>query len=433
MEMFIILIALLVFFMLLGMPVAYSLGTTSIIAYLMYVSQVPGREFCAGLIAQRVVDGVNSFPLLAIPLFLFAGRLMNEGGITERIFRLANDFVGRFKGGLGYVNVVASLIFSGMSGAAVADVVGLGSLEIKAMRDAGYDIPFSCAITGASSIVGPIIPPSIPMLVYGVLAGVSIGKLFLGGIIPGLLMGFSLMGMISILSYIRGYPVGTQTSIKEKLISLKHALLSLLTPVIIIGGIWSGVFTPSEAAGIASVYAIFLCCIVYRIVNLQKLLNIAKKSVIDSVSILFILACASFYSTILTMLRIPYILGEELLLITADPLTILIIINIFLIIIGCFLPAMVSIYIFTPILVPMVTSIGIDPIFFGVLMILNLMIGMLTPPYGMVLFALTKVSDIPLERVIKEMILFILPLILILVLMIIYPRLVTFIPHELVR
>lgn len=432
MEMFLFIIVLLILFMILRLPVAFSLGITSVIGYVIYVLQVPGRDFSMGLIAQRIISGMDSFLLLAIPLFLFAGKLMNEGGITERIFDFAGSLVGHRKGGIGHVNIIASLIFSGMSGAAVSDVAGLGSLEIKAMRDAGYDGPFSCSITGASAIIGPIIPPSIPMVVYGVLAGVSIGKLFLGGIIPGILMSVSLMVMVSILSHKRRYPVGIKTTMREKLVSLKRAALPLLTPIIIIGGIWSGVFTPTEAACVGSVYAIILCYGVFRTVRLSQLWDIAKRSAIDSVAILFILACASFYSTILTMMRIPYTLGDYVLGLAANPIILLIIINLFLLIIGFFIPAMVSINIFTPILVPIITSAGIDPIFFGVIMVLNLMIGMLTPPFGIVLFTLTKVSEVPLEHVIKEMIPFILALVIVLIILIIFPRLVTFIPYVLI-
>ena len=433
MGFFLIVIVLLIFLMVLRVPVAYAIGACSLIAYLIYIMLVPGRQFSTGLVAQRIIGGTNSFPLLAIPLFLFAGKMMNEGGITDRIFNFAGNLVGHFKGGLGHVNIIASLIFSGMSGAAVADVAGLGSLEIKAMRDAGYDGPFSCAVTGASAIIGPIIPPSIPMVVYAVLSGTSTGKLFLGGIVPGILMSLFLMGMVSIQSQRRGYPVARKSTSLQIIKSFARALLPLLAPVIIIGGIWTGVFTPTEAACIGSVYAIIISLVVYRTVGIKKMWAIARDSAIDSVAIILILAFASFYSAILTMSRIPYTLADKMLLFSSSPVVILITINLFLLIIGCFLPAMVSINIFTPILVPIITNLGIDPVFFGVVMILNLMIGMLTPPFGIVLFTLSRVSDEPLEKVIKEIWPFIITLVLVLALIIACPKLVTFIPNSIGR
>ncbi len=433
MGFFLIVIVLLIFLMVLRVPVAYAIGACSLIAYLVYVMLVPGRQFSTGLVVQRIVGGTNSFPLLAIPLFLFAGKMMNEGGITDRIFNFAGNLVGHFKGGLGHVNIIASLIFSGMSGAAVADVAGLGSLEIKAMRDAGYDGPFSCAVTGASAIIGPIIPPSIPMVVYAVLSGTSTGKLFLGGIIPGILMSLFLMGMVSIQSHRRGYPVARKSTLLQIIKSFARAILPLLAPVIIIGGIWTGVFTPTEAACIGSVYAIIISLVVYRTVGIIKMWAIARDSAIDSVAIILILAFASFYSAILTMSRIPYTLADKMLLFSSSPVVILVTINLFLLIIGCFLPAMVSINIFTPILVPIITNLGIDPVFFGVVMILNLMIGMLTPPFGIVLFTLSRVSDEPLEKVIKEIWPFIVTLVLVLALIIACPKLVTFIPNSIGR
>ncbi len=320
-----------------------------------------------------------------------------------------------------------------MSGAAVADVAGLGSLEIKAMRDAGYDGPFSCAITGASAVIGPIIPPSIPMVVYGVLSGVSTGKLFLGGIVPGILMSLFLMVMVSIQAYRRGYPAGRRGTLREMLKNFLRALLPLFAPVIIIGGIWTGVFTPTEAACIGSIYGILICLVLYRTVGLKKLWQIAKESTVDSVAILLILAIASFYSAILTMLRIPYTLADQITLFSSSPIIVLVAINVFLLIVGCFIPAMVSINIFTPILVPLMTSLGIDPLFFGVVMVLNLMIGMLTPPFGIVLFTLSKVSDEPLEGIIKEIWPFIIALVLVLIVIIAFPKLVTFIPNSLGR
>ena len=430
MALFSTVIVLLIILMLIRIPVAYALGVCSIIAYLIFITQSPFRSFSVGLVAQRIVGGANSFPLLAIPLFLFAGKLMNEGGITDRIFDFAGTMVGRVRGGLAHMNILASLIFSGMSGAAVADVAGLGTLEIKAMRSAGYDGPFSCAVTGASAIVGPIIPPSIPMVVYGVLAGVSIGKLFLGGIIPGILMSLFLMVMVTIISLRRGYPVGPKKSPRDKVQSLIRAFLPMMAPVIIIGGIWTGIFTPTEAACVGSVYAIIICTVGYRTAGWRKLWRLAKESAMDSVAIVSILAFATLYSAVLTMLRIPHSLAEQMMVFSSNPIVVLIIINVFLLIIGFFIPAMVSINIFTSILIPIITEMGIDPVFFGVMMVLNLMIGMLTPPFGIVLFTLSKISDESIESVVREIWPFILALVMVLALLVAFPSLITFIPNN---
>ncbi len=329
------------------------------------------------------------------------------------------------------MNVVASLIFSGMSGAAVADVAGMGVLEIKAMRDAGYDGPFSCAVTGASAIIGPIVPPSIPMVVYSVLAGVSTGKLFLGGIIPGILMSLLLMVMVSIIAHKRGYPTGAKMTFRERIVSLGRALLPLMAPILIVGGIWSGIFTPTEAACVGAVYAIGISVIGYRSIGLKKLWKVAWETAIDSAAIILMLACASYYSAVLSLMRIPHTLADQIVMLSTNPLTILVIINIFLLFVGFFIPAMVSINIFTPILVPIITQIGIDPVFFGVIMVLNLMIGMLTPPFGIVLFTLAKVSNESTEHVIREMWPFIGILVVALAILIAFPQLVTFIPNHL--
>ena len=428
---FLVLIALMGILMLLRVPVAYAIGLTAVAGFLIYVSGAQARYFRVGLIAQRIVAGANSFTLLAIPLFLFAGKVMNEGGVTDRIFHFAGSLVGRLKGGLGHVNVVASLIFSGMSGAAVADMAGMGVLEIKAMRDVGYDGAFSCAVTGSSAIIGPIVPPSIPMVVYSVLAGVSTGKLFLGGIIPGVLMSLLLMVMVSIISRKRGYPTGHMMTFRERIVSLIRALLPLMAPIIIVGGIWSGIFTPTEAACVGALYAIGISLIGYRSIGLWKLWKVAQETAIDSAAIILMLACASYYSAVLSLMRVPHTLADQIVMLSTNPLVILIIINIFLLLIGFFIPAMVSINIFTPILVPVITQLGIDPVFFGVIMVLNLMIGMLTPPFGIVLFTLAKVSDEPTEHVIREMWPFIGILVVALAILIAFPQLVTFIPDHL--
>lgn len=426
---FIIMIVLLVLLILLRVPVVYALGLCSLTAYGIFVLAVPGRYFQVGLIAQRVVGGANSFTILAIPLFLFAGRVMNSGGITSRIFNFSGILVGQLKGGLAHVNVVASLIFSGMSGAAVADVAGLGSIEIKAMTDAGFDGPFSCAITGASSVIGPIIPPSIPMVAYSVLAGVSTGRLFMGGVIPGIIMAIMLMIMASIISRKRDYPVGEVMELKEKAKVAFKAIFPLMAPIIIIGGIWTGLFTPTEAACVASLYAIIISVIAYRTLPIKELWAVTKSVAIDSAAIIILLAFASFYSVVLGMLRIPQAITSFLTMYSISYITFMIIMTVFYLIIGCFLSVMVNINLFTPILAPIAINFGIDPVFFGVFTVLTLMIGTITPPFGMVLFALSKVSNEAPEAIVREILPFIGALILTVLILVLFPSLVTFIPN----
>lgn len=425
---FFIVIALLIFFMLLRVPVAYAIGLSSLSAFGIYILGASSRHFQLGLIAQRVLGGANSFILLAVPLFLFAGKVMNSGGVTDRIFGFAGILVGRLRGGLGHVNIIASLIFSGMSGSAVADAAGMGTMEIKSMKEAGFDGPFSCAVTGASSIIGPIVPPSIPMVVYSVLSGVSTGKLFLGGIIPGILMSIMLMIMVWIISRKRDYPLGQVIEFREKAKVFFQALLPIMAPVIIIGGIWTGYFTPTESACVASLYAVAISVIVYRSITLKELWGIAKSVAVDSAAIIIMIACASFYGVVLAMLRIPQSLVGYIIGLSVSPTIVLFIIIVFLLIIGCFLPAMVSINIFTPMLAPIIVKLGIDPVFFGVIMVLTLMIGLLTPPFGIILFTLSKVSNETPEAVIREMWPFIGALIVAVLILVLFPGLVTFIP-----
>ncbi|MDF2523375.1 MAG: siaM, partial [Clostridiales bacterium] len=297
----------LLFFMLCGVPVAFAMGGTALISgiYLWGFEQIP-----INILAQRLLSGTNNFTTLAIPLFLLAGQLMNGSSITDRIFKFCQNLVGNVPGGLGQVNVLGSVIFSGMSGTAAADAAGIGSMEIKAMKDAGFDLPFSVAVTGASSLIGPIIPPSVPMVMYGVLAGVSVTGLFIGGILPGLIMALGMMVQVHIYSVKRNYPRGDKLNLKNLWESFKQAFFPLLTPVIIIGGIWSGVFTATEAAGVAVAYALVISLFVYRSISIKDTIALFKKSIVDCASILFVLGCVSMYGYVLTRTRLPEVLAD---------------------------------------------------------------------------------------------------------------------------
>jgi len=398
---------ILFFLIIIGAPIAIALGGSS--ALWVYLSNaVP--DFT---ILHRMVMGVDSFPLLAIPFFILAGSLMNVAGLTNQIFDFAKAVVGWLPGGLGHVNIGASIIFAGMSGTAVADAGGLGTIEIKAMTDAGYDVDFSVAVTGASSTIGPIIPPSLPMVIYGVMASASIGKLFIAGFIPGLLMGLALAIMVAYYAHKRHYPRDTTFSLKRLGVSFIQGLPALMTPVIIIGGIASGIFTPTEAAIAAVVYALILG-LVYKTLTLKKLIAISLETAETTAVILLIVAGASIFAWVLTANQVTERFASLVLGITENKYLLLLVINILLLIVGCFMETIASITILTPVLLPVVMKLGVDPIHFGVIMVLNLMIGLLTPPVGMVLFVLTRVSKISFERVTKATIPFILPLVIVL-------------------
>ena len=409
-----------------GIPIAFALFISSLI-YLLLIGEYP-----LNIVAQKFISGPDSFTLLAIPLFVAAGSLMNLTGITRRIFGVANALVGHLTGGLGHVNIVASIIFSGMSGSAMADAAGLGLIEIKAMREAGYDDDFSVAVTASSSIIGPIIPPSVPAVIYGTVASVSVGALFLGGIIPGLMMGLFLMVLVTFYAKRRGYPRGKRVSFRELLRVLYEGFLPLMTPVIIIGGIWTGWFTPTEAAGAACVYAILLG-LYYRELTLQTFIEVLKQNITVSGPALFILAAASLFNWIMAIEQIPQIAASFLLGFTQNKYLILFIINIFLLVIGTFLPPIPAMILLIPILDPLMTTVGVHPIHFGVVMLLNLMIGLLTPPVGPVLYVLVPITELPFEKVARSVWVFILPLIAVLLLITYIPQLVLAIPNMMIR
>lgn len=423
-------IIVLVVLFLVGMPVALALGGTAVV---MSVLEKGWRGLDAAFISQKAIYGVDNFLLLAVPFFLYAGKVMNTGGITNRIFRFAKSLAGSFHGGLGHVNVVASIIFAGMTGTAVSDAAGLGAVEIQAMNNEGYDPEFSVAITAASSTIGPIIPPSVPLVIYGLMTGASIGKLLIAGLVPGLLMGFALMVAIEIYAMRRQMPKGAAFSLQETWESFKQAFFPLLTPIIIIGGILAGVFTPTEAAGIAAAYATILAVFVYREINARELWEIIRSTVVDTGGIMFIVAMAMAYGYLITRSNVTVAMVKAISGISTDPVTVNFILIVFLLFIGCFLEATAAITIMAPILLPVLNSAGIDTVHFGIIMVLTMMIGLLTPPFGMVLFVLNRISGIPLPRIIRAVIPFIIPLLAVDALLVFFPSLVTWLPNLLMR
>ncbi len=410
-----------------GFPVAIALGGASLL-FILLVGRVPDL-----VVVHRMVNGIDSFPLLAIPFFILAGSLMNSVGITNRIFAFATACVGWLHGGLGHVNIGASVIFAGMSGAAVADAGGLGMIEIKAMRDAGYDADFSVGVTAASSTIGPIIPPSLPMVIYGVMASASVGQLFAAGFIPGLLMAAALMLMVAWYARRRNYPRDAAFSGRVLWHSFLRAFLSLLTPVIIVGGILSGWFTPTEAATAAVLYAMFLGLFVYRTLTWRRFVKVSMETIETTAIILLIVAGASIFAWILTSNRVTEQFAQLITGITDNKILILLLLNIILFIVGFFMETVAAITILVPVLLPLAVSVGIDPVHFGVIMVLNLMIGLLTPPVGMVLYVLSRVSGVSFERCTKATLPFLIPLVTVLMLITFVPAFSMWLPTLIYR
>ncbi len=410
-------------FLIMGVPVSVALAASTLL-FVMVTGQVPDL-----LVVHRMVEGVDSFPLLAVPFFILAGNLMNTAGITHRIFDFAKAIVGWMRGGLGHVNIGASVIFAGMSGAAVADAGGLGTIEIRAMHDAGYDLDFSVGVTAASSTIGPIIPPSLPMVVYGVIASTSIGKLFAAGFIPGIMMAAALMVMVSWYARRRGYPRDARFSIGRLGRSFSSAFLSLLTPAIIIGGILSGVFTPTEAAIAAVAYALFLGLVVYRTMTWRNFVEVSMETIETTAIIMFVVASASAFAWVLTSNRVTEEFAAFVLHFSDNPVVILLLVNVLLFIVGCFMETLAAITILVPVLLPTMIKIGVDPVHFGVVMVLNLMIGLLTPPVGIVLYVLARVSGLTFERTVAATVPFLIPLLAVLALVVLVPEFSMFLPN----
>lgn len=393
-----IIFSALIGFILLGVPVAVSMGLTAVLTFI-----VMGQADILTMVAQRMYASTTSFTLLAIPFFILAGNLMNTGGITERIFRFARVLVGHIWGGLGQVNVIASMIFSGMSGAAVADAAGLGMIEMKAMRDNGYEWRFSAAITAASSTIGPVIPPSIPLVIYGHLTEVSVSRLFLAGVIPGVLMGLALMVAVYFISKHRRYPRDQRAPLMEVLRSGKEAILPLLTPAIIVGGILSGQFTPTEASVVACVYALILGLVVYRSIRIKELPSVFWNTLTHTIRIMFIISAAGFFGWLLILHRIPVQVITGLTAFSSNPALVMLIIIFVLLVFGCFLEGIAVLLITIPIFQKIIIHFAIDPVQFGVVMTLASMIGLLTPPVGMCLYAVSSITGLSIGELTKEM------------------------------
>ncbi len=452
--------------MLCGLPVAVAMAGGSLI-YILVSGSVPDI-----VLAQRMISGIESFPLLAVPFFILAGNLMNIAGITGRIYNFAIALVGWMKGGLGQVNIIGSVIFSGMSGTAIADAAGLGTVEIKAMKEHGYSTEFAVGVTAASATLGPIFPPSLPFVIYGMMANVSIGALFVAGILPGLFL--TLLMMLTVAYYARrngwggdvafhwgrlggasleillvlAFPMAVWLAVKAGasvnvaaitafvvLLALDwrynfSAVLALMAPVILIGGMTMGWFTPTEAAVAAVLWALFLGLVRYRSMTLKTLAKATFDTIETTASVLFIVTAASIFAWLLTTTQAAQALADWILSITSNKWVFLLLANLLILFVGCFIDTIAAITILVPILLPIVLKLGIDPVQFGLIVTLNLMIGLMTPPLGMVLFVLARISKLSVERATMAILPWLIPLLLGLVAITYIPALTLWLPQQ---
>ncbi len=410
-----------------SMPIALAIGIACCISLAVF-SDIP-----LAVIPHKMVTGIDNFVFLAIPLFLLAGRLMNAGGITDRLFKFARVWVGGVPGGLAHANVVASMLFAWMSGSAVAAVGGLGEVEIKAMQDNGYDKPFAAAVAAAASVLGPIIPPSIPMIIYAAMTEESVGRLFLGGIVPGVLMGLALMVLIYFMARARRYPRDRRSSLREKLAATGRAIVPLLMPVLMLGGIVTGLFTPTEAAAVAAAYALAISMFLYRTVKVRDLPGIFVDTMVTTAVVMFIISATSVFSFQLSVAGTGEKAAAAVLGFTRNKYVVLLTLNLLLLLLGAILEAGVVLILFIPIIYPLLTSpaVGVDPVHLGVIMAVNLMIGVVTPPVGMCLFVMSHIGKLKIEVLMRAIVPFLAPLIATLMLITYADRLVLFLPDRL--
>jgi TRAP-type C4-dicarboxylate transport system permease large subunit len=448
-----------------GLPVALAMAGSALL-YITWSGNLP-----AFVVIHRMVSGIDSFPLLAVPFFILAGNLMNNAGITNRIYNYALGLVGWLRGGLGHVNVVGSVVFAGMSGTAIADAAGLGTIEIKAMKDHGYDTEFAVGVTAASATLGPIIPPSLPFVIYGMMANVSVGALFLAGILPGLLMAILMMFTVAYFAHkngwggdikfewprvaralietvvVIGWPVSVWAAVTKLGLSPQitvtvalgllfvadrvfkfQAVLPIMTPVLLIGGMTTGIFTPTEGAIAACLWAMVLGFAWYRTLSWKAFVKVCLDTVETTATVLFIVAAASIFGWMLTATGVTAAISQWVLAFTKEPWVFLLLANLLMLFVGCFLEPTAAITILVPILVPICQQLGIDLVHFGLVMVLNLMIGLLHPPMGMVLFVLARVAKLSVERTTMAILPWLVPLLGSLVVITYFPKAVLWLP-----
>jgi C4-dicarboxylate transporter DctM subunit len=415
----------LVLFFAINMPLAFAIGISSLI-WLLNTETIP-----SAIAFHRMLFSLNNFPLLAIPFFILAGQFMSTGGITQRLVALAEVMVGHFRGGLAHINITVSMFFAGITGSAVSDTSAIGSILIPAMKSEGYDRDFSVAVTAVSSVIGVIIPPSIPMIIYGITTEVSIGSLLLAGVIPGLMLGVALMSVVYVFARKRQYPRHPFRPLKEQVVVYRQNILPMMAVVIIVGGIYSGFFTPTEAAVVAALYTFFLSFFIYRELSLKSFPSTFRYTAITGSVGLFLLANASILSWIIAYENIPQYVVDWAFSITKNKVLILLFINVFLLLVGMVLDCITAIILLAPILHPMAMAMGLDPIHFGTVVVLNLSIGLATPPVGVCLFVACAIGNTTLSNVLRALLPFLLACLVVLGLITYIPELSTFIPRSL--
>jgi tripartite ATP-independent transporter DctM subunit len=413
-----------VFLSLLGLPIGHAMITGSIV-YLLFA----GLDL--GTAAEQLLNGMySSQVLLAVPLFILAAEFMNTGSITDRLLQFCNAIVGRFRGGLAQVNVVQSIIFAGMSGSAIADAVGSGKLMQQMMtRDGKYTPSFAAALTAVTSVIGPIIPPSIPMVVYALVSDTSIGFLFLGGVIPGLLMGLVQMGIVAVEARRQNFPVEAPVPRREIPMLTLRALPALLMPIVLLAGIYGGATTPTEAAAVAAAYALAVSALLYRSISRRDLYNSLLTSARTTASIGMLIAGAIVFNYVVTIENVPKTLAALLRGYEFTPLTFLIAVNVLLLILGCFLEGTTILLIIIPVLIPTAQAVGVDLVHFGVVAVVNIMIGLITPPYGLLLFVMNSITGVPLKDIVRDSLPFLVAMIGALALITFVPDLVLYLPR----
>jgi tripartite ATP-independent transporter DctM subunit len=419
---FVVVLAFLALFVL-GFPVVLAIGIPCVV-YMLF------NDLPLELIAQRTLYALDSFPLVAVPVFLFVGSLMNSAGISRFIYTFADTATGRLPGGLAQVNIFGSLIFAGMSGSALADIGGIGRIEIDAMRAKGFKAPFAAAVTSASAIVGPIFPPSIPLIIYGTVTGVSVIQLLLGGILPGLLCVAALMLMTGWLALRRDYPRSERwPTLRELWRDMAPALPAILAPAILIVGMLVGFFTPTEIASVTVAYTLLISALFYRELTWKGILDACYETIRASAGILLIVAVAALFGWILSVEQVPQALTEAMLGFSTNPYVLLLVVNVLLLVVGMFLDSTTAILVIAPIIAKPLVAAGVDPVHLGMVVVFNLMIGLLTPPMGLALFLVSDIAQVSMREVLREMGPYYVPLVITLLLITFVPGITTWIPR----
>ena len=430
MTLYLLLTLLLIGLIVIGLPVGFAAGLTAFLGAGLFFGDLLDPR-AATMIARLALDKMDSFLLLAVPFFLLAGRLMNNGGVTERIFGFVSLLVRPVRGGLGHANVLASVMFAGMSGSATADAVGLGQIEMRAMLSQGYDRRFSAGVTAASSLIGPILPPSIALVAYAIQAEVSVARIFFAAVVPALMLALAYMSYVTWRARREGMPKGPRASLAEILPAFRLAILPVLTPFIIMGGIYFGIFTPTEAAAVAALYSALLGLLIYRAYGLSGLLQQIRGTMIDTAVVMLIIVFTSAFGVVMIRAELPAALAGFFASLTDSGTVLMLLLTLLWLIVGCFMAQTPAILILTPILLPIAEQFDLDLIHFGIVMTLTLTLGLLTPPVGMVLYALTRVTGLRFEQLARTVVPYLFLTVVVILLLILFQPLVTALPEAL--